>query len=77
MSSRWWFGVCQSRYRLRTHHAFKYRLAFVRDGKRIVGYDIERGKGDHKHLRDREMAYRFVDVDALVLDFLEDVEAMK
>ncbi|MFO7642020.1 MAG: hypothetical protein R6X17_12365 [Candidatus Competibacteraceae bacterium] len=30
------------------------------DGKRIVGYDNERGKGDHKHLGDREQPYRFV-----------------
>ena len=60
-----------------SHHAFKYRLAFVRDGKRIVGYDNERGKGDYKHLVVREMPYRFVDVDTLLRDFLGDVEAMK
>lgn len=60
-----------------SHHAFKYRLAFVRDGKRIIGYDNERGKGDHKHLLVREMPYRFVDVDTLMRDFLDDVEAMK
>ena len=58
-------------------HNFKYRLVFLRDGKRVVGYDNERGKGDHRHLRAREVAYRFVDVDTLMQDFLEDVEAMK
>lgn len=60
-----------------SHHAFKYRLVFVRDGKRMVGYDNERGKGDHKHLHRRELRYRFVDIDTLMRDFLEDVEAMK
>ena len=35
-------------------HAFKYRLVFVRAGKRVVGYDNERSKGDHKHLGGRE-----------------------
>ena len=60
-----------------SHHAFKYRLVFVRDGKRVVGYDNERGKGDHKHLRLRELRYRFVDIDTLIHDFLEVVEAMK
>ena len=60
-----------------SHHSFKYRLVFIRGGERIVGYDNERGKGDHKHLRIREMRYRFVDVDTLIRDFLEDVEAIK
>ena len=60
-----------------SNHKFKYRLVFIRDGERIVGYDNERGKGDHKHLRVREMRYRFVDVDTLIRDFLGDVEAMK
>ena len=58
-------------------HAFKYRLVFVRAGKRLVGYDNERGKGDHKHLGGRETTYRFVDVDTLLADFLRDVEAMR
>ena len=58
-------------------HAFKYRLVFVRAGKRLVGYDNERGKGDHKHLGGRETTYRFVDVDTLLADFLHDVEAMR
>jgi hypothetical protein len=60
-----------------SEHPFKYRLVFIRDGKRLIGYDNERGKGDHKHIRSREQAYRFVDVDQLLADFLRDVEAMK
>ena len=31
-------------------HGLKYSLFYGRDGLRIVGYDNERGKGDHKHL---------------------------
>lgn len=58
-----------------SEHPFKYRLVFVRDGKRVVGYDNERGKGDHKHLGQRELQYRFVDIETLVADFLRDVEA--
>ena len=54
-------------------HRFKYRLIFVRDGKRMVGYDNERGKGDHKHLGEREMRYRFVDEAQLLTDFWQDV----
>lgn len=58
-------------------HFFKYRLVFVRDGKRVVGYDNERGKGDHKHLGERQVQYKFVDIETLMADFVRDVEAMQ
>ena len=35
-------------------HPFKYRLVFARGGQRVVGYDNERGKGDHKHIGETE-----------------------
>ena len=40
-------------------------LAFIRDNQRVVGYDNERGKGDHKHLGPREVKYTFVDIETL------------
>ena len=55
-------------------HSFKYRLVFLRDGHRVLGYDNERGKGDHRHIQGDELAYGFVDVDTLLRDFLNDVE---
>ena len=58
-------------------HAFKYRLVFIRKGQRVVGYDNERGKGDHKHLTEQEVPYKFVDIETLIADFLRDVEAMQ
>jgi hypothetical protein len=60
-----------------SEHGFKYRLVFVRDGQRLVGYDNERGKGDHKHLGALEVPYAFCGVDALIADFMRDVEAAK
>jgi hypothetical protein len=60
-----------------SQHAFKYRLAYARDGQRVVGYDNERGKDDHRHLRDTEKPYRFKDVPTLLADFMRDVEASK
>jgi Family of unknown function (DUF6516) len=54
-------------------HALKYSLFFGRAGERIVGYDNERGKSDHRHYRKRQEAYRFTTVEALVVDFLADV----
>jgi len=55
-------------------HGLKYSLFYGRDGERIVGYDNERGKGDHKHLGTTQVPYRFVNVEKLVADFLADVE---
>ena len=58
-------------------HGLKYSLFYGRDGERIVGYDNERGKGDHKHLLDVETRYKFVSVEKMVADFLADIERMK
>ena len=55
----------------------KYSLFYGRPGLRIVGYDNERGKGDHKHIEGREMRYRFVSVEKLVADFLADVDRVR
>jgi len=57
-----------------SEHPFKYRLVYIVDGQRVVGYDNERGKGDHKHLRHIEIPYVFEDVDQLMADFLIDVQ---
>ena len=54
-------------------HRLKYSLFFGRKGERIVGYDNERGKGDHRHLRDREEPYAFTTMEKLVADFWNDV----
>ncbi len=57
-----------------SRHRYKYPLYYGRDGKRVVGYDNERPKGDHRHLHGREESYRFVTVERLVADFLADVQ---
>lgn len=55
-------------------HPFKYRLFYGRPGERLLGYDNERPKGDHRHLGKREQAYRFVSPEKLIDDFLREVE---
>jgi hypothetical protein len=54
-------------------HRMKYRLYCGKAGERLVGYDNERGKGDHRHISGREVPYTFVSVRQLVPDFLADV----
>jgi hypothetical protein len=56
-----------------SRHSYKYRLFYGYPGERVVGYDNEAGKGDHRHVGERETSYRFVSVDALIADFLRDV----
>jgi hypothetical protein len=54
-------------------HGFKYSLFYGRPGERIVGYDNERGKGDHRHYRDCEELYAFTTMEKLIADFWADV----
>jgi hypothetical protein len=56
-------------------HGFKYRLYYGRRGVCLVRYDNETGKGDHRHIRGREMLYEFASVERLRRDFEADVKA--
>ena len=58
-------------------HGLKYRLVYAVDDVRVVGYNNETGKGDHKHFAGRELPCRFADVDTLVADFYADVRSCK
>ncbi len=60
-----------------SEHDLKYRLSYIVDGERVVGYDNERGKGDHRHFKGREGAYKFQSVEKLVADFIRDVEDLR
>jgi hypothetical protein len=55
-------------------HGLKYRLVYVKNGKRLVGYDNERGKDDHKHIGEKEQVYMFRNIDQLLEDFWNDVK---
>ena len=57
-----------------SEHPYKYRLVYVLDGQRVLGYDNERGKGDHKHVSNSEMPYNFVSPEQLMADFMVDLE---
>ena len=55
-------------------HGLKYSLFYGRPGERIIGYDNERGKGDHRHCRDQESPYAFSTMEQLIADFWADVK---
>lgn len=58
-------------------HDFKYSAAYVVNGVRVVGFDNERGKGDHCHLDGRERRYTFTSVEQLIDDFIAAVAARR
>lgn len=60
-----------------TNHGFKYRAVYVVEGRRVVGFDNERGKGDHCHLDGAELPYVFEGVDKLIEDFIAAVAARR
>lgn len=55
-------------------HRLKYSLFYGYPGRRVVSYDNERSKGDHRHRGDLEEPYTFTTVEQRVADFLEDVQ---
>jgi Family of unknown function (DUF6516) len=60
-----------------SNHGFKYRLFYGYAGRRLVGYDNERGKGDHRHIEGREEPYQFPGWEALIDRFLADVAQIR
>jgi hypothetical protein len=58
-------------------HGLKYSLFYGRPGVREVGYDNERGKGDHRHIQGVETAYKFTSVEQLMTDFWADVRRLR
>jgi hypothetical protein len=60
-----------------TSHRLKYTLFCGYPGRRLVGCDNERTKGDHRHLGGRELPYSFDSVEQLVADFLADVRRIR
>lgn len=58
-------------------HELKYSLFYGWPGERLVGYDNERGKGDHRHYGPREEAYVFASIEELLADFMADVVRLR
>ena len=56
-------------------HAYKYRLYYGDSkGNNLVRYDNESGKGDHKHIGNKELPYEFINQDTLIKDFQKDIK---
>ncbi len=60
-----------------SRHRLKYSLFYGKDGVRLVDYDNEKPKGDHRHYGIVEEPYKFSTVDQLMADFMKDVAAIR
>lgn len=58
-------------------HGCRYSLVYIVDNKRVIGYDNAKGKRDHRHYREKEEPYRFVNLRRLTHDFCKDIEMYK
>lgn len=58
-------------------HGFKYSMVYIVNNERVIGYDNSEGKGDHRHIRDKEFSYKFESIDKLFEDFKRDIAGLK
>jgi hypothetical protein len=58
-------------------HGLKFSLAYIKEGKRVIGYDNAEGKGDHRHFQEKEYPYAFKNMETLVEDFYKDIETWR
>jgi hypothetical protein len=58
-------------------HGVKYSIAYIRNGKRLLGYDNAEGKGHHRHYGGKEESYDFFDMWKTLADFKKDLMDMR
>tara|TARA_Y100000310_G_scaffold342430_1_gene445665 strand:- start:369 stop:659 length:291 start_codon:yes stop_codon:yes gene_type:complete len=55
---------------------YHYSLVYVKDGKRVLGYDNHERKRHHKHVHNEELGYNFTTKERLFEDFYNDLRAI-
>jgi len=61
----------------RTPDGVKISVVYVKNGKRLIGYDNAEGKGYHRHFLNQEEPYIFSDIRALLEDFKKDMRTIR
>jgi len=56
-----------------SQHSFKYRLAYVVNEVCVLRFDNETGKGDHRHVGNKESPYVFTTPEKLIADFQREI----
>ena len=61
-----------------SEHRYKYSLFYGNaEQGRLIGYDNERPKGDHRHYGSREEPYKLTSIEQLIADFMSDVKQIR
>jgi hypothetical protein len=60
----------------KTHHV-KFSVVYIKDGKRLIGYDNAEGKGYHRHYGGKEEPYHFENIWKLLEDFKSDLKRLR
>jgi hypothetical protein len=58
-------------------HRYKYSLVYIAGGQRVLGYDNERGKGDHRHIGDTEEPIQFNSMTSLIERFIAEARHIR
>ena len=61
-----------------SEHRYKYSLFYGNSEQgRLIGYDNERPKGDHRHYGKQEEPYLLTSIEQLIADFMADVKQLR
>jgi hypothetical protein len=55
-------------------HGYRYSMAYILNGRRVIGYDNAERKGDHRHYQNKEEPYQFKTIEKLFQDFYRDIK---
>ena len=58
-------------------HGVKFSVVYIKNGKRLLGYDNAERRGYHKHIGDKEGPYHFIDIWNLLSDFKDDLKKIR
>ena len=58
-------------------HGVKFSIAYIKNGKRLLGYDNAEGKGYHRHIHGKEEQYHFKDIWALLKEFKKELNNIR
>ncbi len=70
------------KHSLKQPEGIVYSFVYIKNGERLVGYDnfeghTKEGSNHHKHIKDRIIAYKFIDEWTTIQEFHEDIEKIR
>lgn len=54
-----------------------YRMAYIKNGKRVLGYDNNTSEGHHKHHLETKSNIQFVSLESLFSQFMNEIKKIR